>query len=87
MAEARRNWARVLRTAERGAAVEVTRNGQVVAAVVPIDDYREIASRRRATLSEVVAKIRAGVDPRDLEGPDPWAGVRDRSPGRAVDLG
>ena len=85
-AQARREWAEVLKSAERGAPVEVTRNGQSVAAVVSIDQYRKIEEMRKETLSQVIARFRASVNPRNLEGPDPWADVRDRSPGRDVDL-
>jgi len=86
-AQARREWAKVLKSAERGASVEVTRNGQSVAAVVSIDQYRKIEEMRKETLSQVIARFRTSVNPRDLEGPDPWADVRDHSPGRDVDLG
>jgi prevent-host-death family protein len=85
-AQARREWAKVLKSAERGAPVEVTRNGQSVAAVVSIEQYRKLEEMRNETLSQVIAQFRASVDPRDLEGPDPWADVRDRSPGRNIDL-
>lgn len=86
-AEARREWAKVLRSAERGTPVEVTRDGVPVAAVVSIDQLRRIEQTQRETLSEVVARFRSGVDPKDLEGSDPWRDVRDRSSGRDVDLG
>jgi len=86
-AQARRDWAKVLRSAERGTPVEVMRNGQPVAAVVSIDQYRKIEEAKKENLSDVIARFRASVNPRDLEGPDPWADVRDRSPGREVDLG
>jgi len=86
-AQARREWAKVLKIAEHGAPVEVTRNGQSVAAVVSIDQYRVIEENRKETLSQVIARFRANVDPRDLEGPDPWADVRDRSSGRDVNFG
>ena len=86
-AQARREWAKVLRSAERGTPVEVMRNGQPVAAVISIDQYRKLEETRRETLSDVIAQFRASVNPRDLEGPDPWADVRDRSPGREIELG
>ena len=86
-AQARREWAKVLRNAERGTPVEVMRNGRPVAAVISIDAYRTLRDVEKETLSDVIARFRATVDPRDLEGPDPWADVRDRSPGRAIDLG
>ena len=84
-AEARREWAKVLRSAERGTSVEVTRNGQAVAAVVPIREYRMLVSSNRETFAGAVAWFRNQVDPADLEGPDPWAAVRDPSPGRNVE--
>ncbi len=84
MAAARKNWAEVLRSAERGTTVEITRDGQPVAAVVSIELSRGIARARRENAADVVARFRASVDPRDLKGPDPWADVRDRSPGREV---
>ncbi|MBI5534282.1 MAG: type II toxin-antitoxin system prevent-host-death family antitoxin [Deltaproteobacteria bacterium] len=85
-AQTRQQWAKVLRGAERGAAVEVTRHGQPIAAVVSIDDYRRIEDASKETLADVVAWFRAQVRPGDVEGADPWADVRDRSPGRKVDL-
>ncbi len=86
-AQARRDWAKVLRSAERGTAVEIMRNGQPVAAVIAIDQYRKLEDARKETLSDVIAQFRASVNPRDLEGPDPWADVRDHSPGREIELG
>ena len=86
-AQARRDWAKVLRSAERGTAVEVTRNGQPVAAVISIDQYRKLQETKKETLSDVIAQFRANVNPRDLEGPDLWTDARDHSPGREVELG
>jgi prevent-host-death family protein len=86
-AQARREWAKLLRSAERGSPVEVTRNGQPIAAVISIDQYRKLESAKKETLSDVIAWLQAKVNPRDLEGPDPWTGVRESSPGRDVDLG
>jgi prevent-host-death family protein len=86
-AQARRDWAKVLRSAERGTPVEVMRNGQPVAAVISIDQYRKIEETRKETLSDIIAQFRASVNPRDLEGPDLWADVRDHSPGREIELG
>ena len=86
-AQARRDWAKVLQSAERGTPVEVMRNGQPVAAVISIDQYRKLEETRKETLSDVIAQFRATVNPRDLEGPDPWADVRDHSPGREIELG
>ncbi len=86
-AQARREWAKVLRTAARGTPVEVLRNGQPFAAVVSIDQLRRIEGAGKDDLSKVVAWFRETVGPGDLEGPDPWADARDLGPGRDVDLG
>jgi hypothetical protein len=55
--------------------------------VISIDQYRRIEEAKKETLSDVIAQFRESVDPSDLDGPDPWAEVRDRSPGRDVRLG
>lgn len=86
-AKARKEWAKVLRIAQRGTPVEVTKNGQPVAAVVSIEQLRRMENAAKETLSGVIARFRASVSPSDLEGSDPWADVRDRSRGRDVDLG
>lgn len=83
VAEARRDWADLLRTAQGGTPVEVTRNGEPIAAIVSIGQLREI---ERETISQVIARFRARVPPATLVGPDPWADVRDRSVGRDIDL-
>ena len=85
-AQARRDWAKVLRSAERGTRVEVTRNGQPIAVVISIDAFHALEAAKKETLSDVIGRFRASVDPRDLEGPDPWADVRDHSPGREIHL-
>lgn len=84
VAEARRAWAEVLRTAQRGTPVEVTRYGEPIAAVISIDLLCRLEG---PTLSEVIGRFRARVRPEALEGPDPWADVRDRAKGRGVCLG
>jgi prevent-host-death family protein len=86
-AQARRDWARVLRSARRGAPVEITSNGLPVAAVVSIDQLRSIEKAERSNLADAILTARAMIDVRDLAGPDPWSRVRSRSRGRDVDLG
>ncbi len=83
VAEARQRWAEVIRGAQTGRSIVVTRNGEPVAAVVPIELLRRA---ERPSLSDAVARFRESVSPRDLDGPDPFADVRDSSPGRDVSL-
>jgi prevent-host-death family protein len=85
-AQARRHWAKVLRTASRGTPVVVTSNGQPLAAVVSIEQLRTLEHSRPETLAEVIQRTRSELDVDDLRGPDPWANVRDLSPGRNIDL-
>jgi prevent-host-death family protein len=85
-AQARRDWAKVLRTARGGTPVVVTSNGQAVAAVVSIEQLRALEGARPETLAEVIARTRSRLDASDLKGADPWAGVRDNSAGRDIDL-
>jgi len=86
-AQARRDWARVLRTARRGTPVVVTSHGQPIAAVVSIEQLRALEQARSETLGEAIQRVRASLSVDDLAGPDPWAGARDASPGRDIDLG
>ena len=85
-AEARKDWAKVLRYAERGSPTVVTNNGQEIAAVVSMDHLRIIEASAPPSLFESILAARATIDRADLEGPDPWADVRDRAPGRDFSL-
>ena len=77
-AEARKEWRAVLRSAQRGTPVVITSHGKAIAAVVSIDQLQRIPTdTEKPTLGEVFLKWRAGLDPRVLEGPDPWANIRD----------
>jgi prevent-host-death family protein len=85
-AQARRDWAKVLRSAGRGTPVIVTSNGQPVAAVISIEQLRTLERARSETLADVIRTMRSKLNMDDLRGPDPWANVRDPSPGRDLDL-
>jgi prevent-host-death family protein len=85
-AQARRDWTKVLRSARRGTPVVVTSNGQPVAAVISIDQLRSLERDRSETLADVIRTVRAKLNGGDLRGPNPWADVRDTSPGRNLDL-
>jgi len=86
-AQARRHWARVLRTARRGTPVIVTSNGQAIAAVVSIEQLRAFEQARSETLADAIRRARDSLDINDLTGSDPWASLRDTTVGRDVDLG
>ncbi|MSP59728.1 MAG: type II toxin-antitoxin system prevent-host-death family antitoxin [Myxococcales bacterium] len=86
IAEARSRLPGLLRDAEGGAAIEITRRGEPVAVVISAAEYRRIYSGRPsfreafAAWSGTVDLDRIGLDRKDL------AGLRDRSRGRKVKL-
>lgn len=84
IAQARDSLARIVHEAEQGRAVELTRRGKAVAAIVSVRDLERIHAGR-AGLWETLAAFRAKADLEDLwaDG-DPLRGVRDRSAGRQV---
>ncbi len=85
IAEAREHLPSIVHDAEAGTPIELTRRGKPVAMLVSIDEFRRLSSRREGFWS-AYQRWRATVDPADLEGDDPFADVRDRSPGRDVDF-
>ena len=87
ISEARRNLPRLVREAEKGMAVELTRRGEPVAVLVGWRRFERLASNRR---SFVVAYrdfmnesdlTELALDPDEL-----FAGTREETPGRDVRL-
>ena len=83
IAEARSKLPQLVRDAESGKAVELTRRGEGVAVLIGRKQYERFVSRSRR-FSEALDEFRSQVDLADLEiDPDEvFAGVRDRTPGR-----
>jgi prevent-host-death family protein len=87
IAEARSNLPKLIREAESGETIELTRRGESVAVLVGVEQYERLAARSRrfseawdefiesAELSEL------GIDPDEIFG-----SARDRRPGRDVGL-
>lgn len=80
IAEARNDLSGVVREAEAGRPVTLSRRGKAVAVVVSARDYSRLAPRRRS-LAETIDRFRAanGDALDDVE----WVPARDPSPGRA----
>ncbi len=79
--QARAAFAKVLTRAEAGDPVEVTRDGQPVAVIVGLRQYREgraLAESPSAAFQSFMARL----DRRALRGASPWRAPRDRSVGR-----
>ena len=86
IAQARDQLSRVVREAERGEPVELTRRGRPVAVVVAIDRYRRLRGERRDFWDAYQGWLeRTGWrDPEREDGipEDFFAAVRDRTTGR-----
>jgi prevent-host-death family protein len=86
IAEARDHLTRLLRGVERGESIELTRRNTPVAAIVPMSDYARLR-RDRKSFWTAVTVFRAGMKPAELADlEEALEGLRDRSPGREVDL-
>ena len=75
----------VVRDAEEHGPVELTRDGEAVAVIVPLDQYRRLESNR-PNFWDAVQKFRAETDLEELDIESAMQGVRDRSPGRDIEL-
>jgi prevent-host-death family protein len=89
LAEARDHLTGLVRDAERGKHIELTRRGKRVAVLVSCEEYDRLRKPRRDAhaVLDALATWRAGL-PSDFKGlsakeTDAW---RDRTPGRDVDL-
>lgn len=86
IAKARDQLAELVHRAERGAAVELTRHGKPVAVIVSKQAYESL-TQQRPSLWAAIEQFRREADLDALAaGPDPFEGLRDRSPGRKVRL-
>ncbi len=86
VAEARSSLASLLHAVEHGKPVEITRRGKPVAVVLSANDYQRLTGAN-VDAWEAYQRWRASVDPDDLELPTNYFDkIRDRSPGRPVQL-
>lgn len=86
VAEARRNLARLIRSAERGQAIEITRRGEPVAVLLSAADYVALTGDRPPFL-EALARVRERFEVDGLGiGDAEFEGLRYASPGREVAL-
>jgi prevent-host-death family protein len=86
VAEARQNLARLIRTAERGRAVQITRRGEPVAVLLSASEYLHLKGERPA-FARAVDAVRDRLDVTRLDiGDADFEGLRDVSAGREVSL-
>lgn len=86
IAEARQNLAAVVHELDRRARIELTRRGKPVAVILSMREFERVSAPRGRfwdaykSFCEAVNLPKLGIDPTVFEG------VRDRTPGREVEL-
>lgn len=86
VAEARQNLARLIRAAEHGRAVRITRRGEPVAVLLSASEYLALSGETRSFV-EAIGAIRDRLEVERLGiGHEDFAGLRDDSPGREAKL-
>jgi prevent-host-death family protein len=85
IAEARNQLPALVHQVENGPPVRLTRRGKPVAVLVSLREYERLGPRR-ADLWEAIEAFRRETDLGDIDVDEIFAGVRDPSPGREVEL-
>ena len=86
VAEARQNLPRLIRDAERGQAVQITRRGEPVAVLLSASGYRALAGEGPSFVATVRALRERHAVERLGIGEQEFQGLRDEAPGRVVSL-
>jgi prevent-host-death family protein len=86
VAEARQNLPRLIRDAERGRTVQITRRGEPVAVLLSASGYRALAGEGPSFLATVRALRERHAVERLGIGEQEFEGLRDLAPGRVVSL-
>ncbi|WP_204140844.1 type II toxin-antitoxin system Phd/YefM family antitoxin [Halomicronema sp. CCY15110] len=87
IAQAKDQLTQIIRAAEVGDSVEITRRGEPVAVILSIAEYQKLQPPRPnfgeavKEFREYTAAERIEIDPDEIFGD-----IRDRSPGREIDL-
>jgi prevent-host-death family protein len=85
IAEARHNLAAIVHELEHQPLVELTRRGEPVAVLLALEEYRRLKRQSGDFWSAYMAFSADQLAAEAVES-EPFADVRDRSPGRAIDL-
>lgn len=85
IAEARNQLPALVHQVEKGPPVRLTRRGKPVAVLVSLREYERLGPRR-PDLWAAIEAFRRETDLSDLDPEEIFAGVRDSSPGREVEL-
>jgi len=85
ISDARKRLPSLIRQAEKGGAISLTCRGEPVAVLVSTEKYSEL-TREKPELASALEQFRKDFDLVELNIADIYEDVRDRSPGRDVDL-
>ncbi len=86
VAEARQNFARLIKRAEQGRAIEITRRGESVAVLLSASEYMVLRGDRPSFV-EATRRVRERLDVESLGiGGEEFEGLREETPGREVSL-
>lgn len=85
IAEARHNLAAIVHELEHQPLVELTRRGEPVAVLLALEEYRRL-KRQSGDFWSAYTAFCADQPAVEATNAEPFADVRDRSPGRAIDL-
>lgn len=86
VAEVRQDLARLIRSAEGGKAIEITRHGEPVAVLLSAAEYLAL-TRERPRFVEALASVRERLDVERLAiGDEEFEALRSEAPGRRVVL-
>jgi prevent-host-death family protein len=86
IAEARDHLTRIVHEAQDGAFVELTRRGEPVAVLMSAQNYQQFRTVKPQFWNRLM-EFRKRVQPGKLKiRPQDWDGLRDRDPGRKVEL-
>lgn len=84
VAEARQNFARLIKRAQQGKAIEITRRGESVAVLLSASEYLSLTGERPSFV-EAIDRIRKRLGVNELGiGDEEFEGLREESPGREV---
>lgn len=84
VAEARQHLPRLIRTVERGRAVEITRRGRPVAVLLSASEYLSLTGER-PSFADTVANLRTRLAVEELAiGDEEFEGLREQWSGRRI---
>jgi prevent-host-death family protein len=86
VAEARQHFARLIKRAQQGKTIEITRRGEPVAVLLSASEYSAITGERSSFI-DAMRKVRERLGVDELEiGDAEFEGLREESPGREISL-